>query len=111
MVLMKVSPWKCVIRFRKRRKLGPQFIRPLRVIARVAKVAYRLDLPGELSQIHSTFHVSQLRKRVLDEDAVRSLDDVQFDECLNYNERLVAILERTVKVLCSKEVPLVKVHL
>ena len=58
MVLLKVSPWKGVIRFRKRGKLGPRFILPFRVVARVGKVAYRLDFPAELSQIHITFHVS-----------------------------------------------------
>ena len=69
-----------------------------------------MDLPDELSQIHSTFHVSQLRKCVLDEDAVVSLGDLQFGERLNYVKRAVAILERKLKVLRSKEVPLVKVQ-
>ena len=58
MVLLKVSPWKGVIRFRKRGKLGPQFIGPFRIVARVGKVAYRLELPKELSRTHNTFHVS-----------------------------------------------------
>ena len=58
MVLLKVSPWKGVIRFRKRGKLGPQYIGTFQVIAKVGKLAYRLDLPEELSQIHITFHVS-----------------------------------------------------
>ena len=75
----------------------------------VGKVSYRLDLPEELSQIHSTMHVSQLRKCVLDEETVVSLDDIQVDECLNYVERLVVVLERKVKILHNKEVPLVKV--
>ena len=57
-VLLKVSPWKGVIRFRKRGKLGPRFIGPYKVIARVGKVAYRLELPDELSLIHNMFHVS-----------------------------------------------------
>ena len=97
MVLLKVSPWKGVIHFRKRGKLGPRFIGPFQVISRVSKVAYRLDLPEELSQIHNTFHVSQLRNYLLDEDAVVLLDDVQVDEHLNYMEQLVAILERKIK--------------
>ena len=79
MVILKVSPYKGVIRFRKRGKLGPRYIRPFRIVVRGGKVEYRLDLPEELSQFHNTFHVSQLRKCIL------------------------------VKVLRNKEVPLVKV--
>ena len=110
MVLLKVSPWKGVIRFRKRGKLGPRYIGPFRIIARVGKVAYRLELPEELSRIHITFHVSQLRKCIMDQEAVVSLDDIQVDECLNYVERPVAILKRRVKIMRNKEVPLVKVQ-
>ena len=76
LVLLKVSPWKGVIRFRKRGKLGPQYIGPFRVIARIGRVAYRLDLPAELGQIHDTFHVSQLRKCIADESAVVPLEDI-----------------------------------
>ena len=66
-VLLKVSPWKGVIRFRKRGKLGPRYIGPFRVIARVGRVAYRLELPEELGQIHDTFHMPQLQKCIADE--------------------------------------------
>lgn len=58
MVLLKGSPWEGVIRFMKRGELGPRYIGPFKVIARVGKVVYRLELPEELSQIHNIFHVS-----------------------------------------------------
>ena len=76
MILLKVSPWKGVIRFRKQCKLGPRFIVPFQVVANVGKVAYRLDLPDELSGIHITFHMSRLRKCVADETFVVPLDDI-----------------------------------
>ncbi|KAJ9556778.1 hypothetical protein OSB04_011392 [Centaurea solstitialis] len=109
-VLLKVSPWKGVIRFRKRGKLGPRFIGPFKVIARVGKVSYRLELPPELNQIHDTFHVSQLRKCLADETAHVPIDDIQVDERLNYIERPKAILERKTKSLRNKEIGLVKVQ-
>ncbi|KAJ9542555.1 hypothetical protein OSB04_029061 [Centaurea solstitialis] len=108
-VLLKVSPWKGVIRFRKRGKLGPRFIGPYKIIARVGKVAYRLELPDELRLIHNTFHVSQLRKCVRDESVVVPLEDIQIDEKLNYVEKPIALLEWKVKTLRNKEIRYVKV--
>ena len=110
MVLLKVSPWKVVIRFRKRAKWGPRYTGPFRVIARVGKLAYRLDLPAELSQIHSTFQVSQLRKCLVDDLAVVPLEDIQVDGNLNYIERPVVILDRKSKDLRNKRVERVKVQ-
>ncbi|KAJ9552734.1 hypothetical protein OSB04_016779 [Centaurea solstitialis] len=109
-VPLKISPWKGVIRFRKRGKLGPRFIGPFMVLARVGKVAYRLELPEVLGQIHDTFHVSQLRKCLTDEMAHVPLDDIQVDESLNYIERPVAVLEQKVKKLRNKEIGIVKVQ-
>ncbi|KAJ9562865.1 hypothetical protein OSB04_008025 [Centaurea solstitialis] len=108
-VLLKVSPWKGVIRFRKRGKLGPRFIGPYKIIARVGKVAYRLELPNELKLIHNTFHVSQLWKCVRDESAVVPLEDIQIDEKLNYVEKPIALLEWKVKTLHKKEIKYVNV--
>ncbi|KAJ9541895.1 LOW QUALITY PROTEIN: hypothetical protein OSB04_028401, partial [Centaurea solstitialis] len=107
-VLLKVSPWKRVIRFKKGASLA--LIGPFKVIARVGKVAYRLELPPKLSQIHNTFHVSQLRKCLADESAHIPIDDIQVDERLNYVERPIAVLERKTKTLRSKEIGLVKVQ-
>ena len=75
----------------------------------MGKVPYRLELPAELSKIHNTFHVSQMRKCVADETTMVPLEDIQVDDCLNYIEKLVAILDKKVKVLRNKEVPLVQV--
>ena len=79
------------------------------MIARVGRVAYHLDLPAELGQIHDTFHVSQLQKCIADESAVVPLEDIQVDANLNYVERPVVIMDRKMKVLRNKEVPLVQV--
>ena len=91
----------------KRGKLGPRYIGPFRVIARVGKLAYRLELPEELNQIHDTFQVSQLRKCIADETTVVLLEDTQVDASLNYIERPIAIMDQKIKVLRNKEVPLV----
>ncbi|GJR43974.1 retrotransposon protein, putative, ty3-gypsy subclass [Tanacetum coccineum] len=66
-VMLKVSPWKGVIRFGKRGKLNPRYIGPFKIIAKVGTVAYRLELPEKLSRVHSTFHVSKLKKCMADE--------------------------------------------
>ncbi|KAD4585762.1 hypothetical protein E3N88_23363 [Mikania micrantha] len=92
-VLLKVSPWKGIIRFRKRGKLSPRYIGPFPIKARVGKVAYRLDLPEELNGIHPTFHVSHLRNCLADEQAHVPLDDIEVDNRLNYIEEPVAIVD------------------
>ena len=86
MVLLKVSTWKSVIRFRKQGKLGPWLISPYMIITRVGMVAYQLYFTDELSYIHNTFHVSQLHKCWADNSVVVPLDDIQVDERLNYIE-------------------------
>ena len=86
-----------------------RYIGPFRVIVRVGKVAYRLELRAELSQIHNTFRVSQMRKCVADETEVVPLEDIQVDDRLNYIEKPVSILDKKVKILRNKVVPLVKV--
>ena len=68
----------------------------------MGKAAYQLEQPVELIQIHNTFHVSQLRKCVADETAVVPLKHIQIDDCLNYIEKLIVILDRKVKALRNK---------
>ncbi|KAD4180535.1 hypothetical protein E3N88_29126 [Mikania micrantha] len=110
LVLLKVSPWKGVIRFRKRGKLSPRFIGPFKIIARVGNVAYRLELPEELKLIHNTFHVSYLRKCLTDESTYVPLEDIEVDEKLNYVEKPVEILDHQVKLLRNKTIDQVKVR-
>ncbi|KAI3796223.1 hypothetical protein L1987_38889 [Smallanthus sonchifolius] len=91
-------------------KLSPRFVGPFKILARVGEVAYRLELPDELSGIHPTFHVSHLRKCLADESAHVTLDDIEIDNSLNYIEEPVAILDRKEKRLRNKAIQLVKVQ-
>ncbi|GJT38501.1 putative reverse transcriptase domain-containing protein [Tanacetum coccineum] len=85
-VMLKVSPWKGVVRFGKRGKLNPRYVRPFRVLAKVGKVAYRLELPQELSRVHHTFHVSNLKKCYADEPLVMPLEGIHVDDKLQFVE-------------------------
>ena len=81
-----------------RKEFGFPIYQAISGFVRVGKATYRLGLPEELSQIHSTSYVLQLRKFVSGEDIMASLGDLQGDERLNYIERSVAVLERELKV-------------
>ncbi|GKC55229.1 putative reverse transcriptase domain-containing protein [Tanacetum coccineum] len=76
-VLLKVSPWKGVVRFRKKGKLAPRFVGPFEIIEKVGLVAYRLDLPEELNDVHGTFHVLNLKKCLADPTLQMSLDEIR----------------------------------
>ncbi|GJS84627.1 putative reverse transcriptase domain-containing protein [Tanacetum coccineum] len=73
-VMLKVSPWKGVVRFGKRGKLNPRYVGPFKVLAKVGAVPYKLELPQELSRVHSTFHVSNLKKCYFDKPLAIPLD-------------------------------------
>ena len=89
--------------------MGARYIGSIRIIARVGKVAYRLDLLDGLIQIHITLHISQLQKILVYDSTVLSLDDIHINECLNYVERLTVVLNKKTKNLHDKDVGLVKV--
>ncbi|GKE41395.1 putative reverse transcriptase domain-containing protein [Tanacetum coccineum] len=109
-VMLKVSPWKGVIRFGKRGKLNPRYIGPFKIIAKVGTVAYRLELPEKLSRVHSTFHVSKLKKCMADEPLAIPLDEIQVDDKLNFIEEPIEIMDREVKRLKQSRIPIVKVR-
>nr|GEV94688.1 putative reverse transcriptase domain-containing protein [Tanacetum cinerariifolium] len=81
-VMLKVSPWKGVVRFGKRGKLNPRYVRPFKVIARVGSIAYKLKLPEELSRVHNTFHVSNLKRCYANKPLAVPLDGLHFDDKL-----------------------------
>ncbi|GKC57760.1 putative reverse transcriptase domain-containing protein [Tanacetum coccineum] len=81
-VMLKVSPWKGVVHFGKRGKLNPRYVRPFKVLGKVGSVAYKLELPKELSRVHNTFHVSNLKKCHANESLAISLDGLHFDDKL-----------------------------
>ena len=108
-VLLKVSPWKKVMRFGKKGKLSPRFIGPYEVIEKVGLVAYRLALPPELEKIHSVFHVSVLRRYRSYPSHVVSTETIELRSDLTYEEEPVGILAHKVKELRNKKIPLVKV--
>nr|GEX27404.1 putative reverse transcriptase domain-containing protein [Tanacetum cinerariifolium] len=108
-VMLKVSPWKGVVRFDKRGKLNSRYVGPFKVLAKVRKVAYRLKHPQELSRVHHTFHVSNLKKCYADKPLVMSLEGIHVDDRLQFVEEPVEIMEREIKRLKRSRIPLVKV--
>ncbi|XP_070018009.1 uncharacterized protein [Nicotiana sylvestris] len=93
-VFLKVSPMKGVMRFGKKGKLNPRYVGPYKIIRRIGRVAYKLDLPSELEAVHPVFHVSMLRKCIGDPSRIMPIDDIHIAEDLSYSEVPVAILDR-----------------
>ncbi|GJS25242.1 putative reverse transcriptase domain-containing protein [Tanacetum coccineum] len=109
-VMLKVSPWKGVVRFGKRGKLNPRYVGPFKVLKKVGAVAYKLELPQELSRVHNTFHVSNLKKCYSDDPLVVPLEGLQVDDKLHFVEEPIEIMDRKVKQLRRSRVPIVKIQ-
>ncbi|KAL4576251.1 hypothetical protein LXL04_012342 [Taraxacum kok-saghyz] len=80
LVLLKVSPWKGMVRFGKRGKLNSRYIGPFEILARIGPVAYKLKLPQELQNVHDTFHVSNFKKCLTDATLIIPLEEIQVNE-------------------------------
>nr|GEW22411.1 putative reverse transcriptase domain-containing protein [Tanacetum cinerariifolium] len=85
-VMLKVSPWKGVIRFGKRGKLNHRYVAPFKMLSKVRDVAYKLELPQQLSRVHNTFYVLNLKKCLSDESLVIPLDELHVDDKLHFVE-------------------------
>ncbi|GJX33791.1 putative reverse transcriptase domain-containing protein [Tanacetum coccineum] len=108
-VLLKVSPWKGVIRFGTKGKLAPRYVGPFEILKRIGPIAYRLRLLEELSSVHDTFHMSNLKKCLADANLHVLLDEIKIDKTLCFVEEPVEIMDREVRSLKHSKISLVKV--
>ncbi|GJU54068.1 hypothetical protein Tco_1227782 [Tanacetum coccineum] len=108
--MLKVSPWKGVVSFGKRGKLNPRYVGPFKVLEKVGSVAYKLELPQELSRVHNTFHVSNLKKCYSNEPLAFPLEGIHVDNKLRFVEEPVEIMDREVKRLKQSRILIVKVR-
>nr|GEU50816.1 putative reverse transcriptase domain-containing protein [Tanacetum cinerariifolium] len=109
-VMLKVSPWKCVILFGRNGKLAPRYVRQFEILERIGHVAYWLRLPKELSRVHDTFYVSNLKKCFADASLHVPLDEIKIDKTLHFVEEPVEIIDLEVKRLKRSRISLVKVR-
>ncbi|GJX84485.1 putative reverse transcriptase domain-containing protein [Tanacetum coccineum] len=93
----------------KEGKLAPRYVGPFEILERTDRVAYRLRLPEELSSVHDTFHVSNLKKCLADANLHVLLDEIKIDKTLRFVKEPVEIMDREVKSLKRSKIPIVEV--
>ncbi|KAI3787982.1 hypothetical protein L2E82_00528 [Cichorium intybus] len=109
LVMIKVSPWKGVIRFGKRGKLSPRYIGPFKILKIIGLQAFKLELPPELKGIHDTFHVCYLKKYFGKKELTIPLEEIRVETPNRLVEEPEAMLEVKTKKLRNKEIDLVLV--
>jgi hypothetical protein len=109
-VYLKVSPMRGTRRFKVKGKLAPRYVGPFKIVDRRGEVAYQLELPPQLSDVHDVFHVSQLKKflRVLEEQL--PMEELDLGGDLTYSERPVKILDMAERVTRNKVIKMCKVQ-
>nr|GFA11725.1 putative reverse transcriptase domain, ribonuclease H-like domain, aspartic peptidase domain protein [Tanacetum cinerariifolium] len=109
-VMLKISPCKGIIRFEKGGKLNPRYIGTFKILNRIGQVAYKLELLEELSNVHNTFYVSNLKKCLSDESLIIPMKELKLDDKLNFIEEPVEIMDREIKQLRQSRIPIIKVR-
>ena len=99
-----------MICFGKRENLNPRYIGPFEILTRIGPVAYKLQLPPELYNVHLVFHVSSMKKCIFDMTLVVSIDEIEINKNLHFVEELVQIMAREVKRTKQSRVPIVKIR-
>jgi hypothetical protein len=109
-VYLKVPPMRGLHRFKVRGKLAPRFIGPFKILEKRGEVAYQLELPPQLSDVHDVFYVSQLKKCLRVPEEQIPMEDLDAKEDLAYQEHLVRILETSERVTQNKKIKMCKVQ-
>jgi hypothetical protein len=109
-VMLKVSPWRGVVRFGKKGKLSPQYVGPFEITERIGPIAYRIRLPEELSKVHDTFHVSNLKKSLIDETLAIPHSELCIDTKLQFFEEPIEVMGHEEKKVRRGRIPIVKVR-
>ncbi|GKC56515.1 hypothetical protein Tco_1084113 [Tanacetum coccineum] len=109
-VMLKVLPWKGVVCFGKKGKLAPRYVGPFKILEMIGPIAYRLRLFEELSGVHDTFHVSNLKKWLADASLHVPMDEIKVDKTLRFVKEPVEIMDPKIKSLKRSKISLVKVR-
>ncbi|KAK6157973.1 hypothetical protein DH2020_005287 [Rehmannia glutinosa] len=108
-VFLRLSPWKGLINPKKGGKLSPRYVGPYKILQRIGKLAYRLELPTQYGGMHDVFHVSRLKKYQPDPEHIITQDTPPLIENLSYIEKPIRIIDQQIRQLRNRDIPIVKV--